>query len=144
MQIESIDRLLHVLEKRVDRLFPMSDAQINKIETYYGITLPICYKEFLAAMGNGNSSYMRGSSVFGNEIYHLKEWAEELLTQNNFYPLPDHSFVFWMHQGYQFAFFNIDEGEDPPIYYYSEGRKQKEFERIANHLSDFFLDQLSG
>jgi len=88
-------------------------------------------------MGNG-VSFFRGHSCFKKEILYLKEWAEELLEENNFPgKLSENDFVFWMNQGYMFCFFKLDEGDDPPIYYYCEGKRLTNFIKIASSLSSF-------
>ena len=52
-------------------------------------------------MGNGTGGqFMRGDSCFMNEIFYLKEGANELLIENNSKnTLLDEDFVFWMSQG---------------------------------------------
>jgi hypothetical protein len=46
-----------------------------------------------------------------------------LLAENHFEePLPKNAFVFYMRQGYQIMFFHLGEDEDPPIYFFGEGR----------------------
>ena len=75
---------------------------------------------------------------FKDEILYLKEWAEELLEENNFPgELSENDFVFWMSQGNMFCFFKLDEGGDPPIYYYCEGKGLTNFLKIADSLSSF-------
>lgn len=70
----------------------------------------------------------------------LIEDAKILLEENNFPEvLPADAFVFWMHQGYQFAFFRIGEGEDPPVYHFEEGQESQTFQRIHDKLSEFLL-----
>ena len=85
---------------------------------------------------------MQGSSVFFDEIFSLKQWAEDLIRDNDIKSLPEYAFVFWMHQGYQLAYFKIDEGDDPPVYFFSEGNVSSAFELKEKTLTDFFMSQL--
>jgi|GEM_PF-784687 len=69
---------------------------------------------------------------------YLKEWAEELLEENNFPgKLSEKDFVFWISQGYMFCLFKLDEGDEPPVYYYCEGKRLTNFVKIADSLSSF-------
>ncbi len=47
-----------------------------------------------------------------------------------------------MHQGYQFAFFNLDDGDDPRVYYYTEVKADDGFVLTHQKLSDFYLDRI--
>jgi hypothetical protein len=96
--------------------YPCSQPEIQKVIEYAGGKLPTAYIEFLQEMGRGTEpGFLRGHSCFIDEIFDLRNWAEELLAENEFgKSLKDEDFVFWMSQGYQFAFFKLIEGEDPP------------------------------
>lgn len=132
-----IQELVIYLDRKGCRLRGCSLSQIEKIERHHGARLPLTYVEFLYAMGVRAGRFMEGSSMFYNEIFDLREGAIEVLAENNFKPLPDNAFVFYMHQGYQFAFFKMDEGDNPPVYYYSEGRPQDDFERTDDSFTAF-------
>jgi SMI1 / KNR4 family (SUKH-1) len=115
-----------------------SEQEIEYLENVKKIKLPNEYKYFLLTMGKSAGNFMRGSSCFWDEIFDLEEGAIELLKENNFKELPQDVFVFFMHQGYQFAFFKLTEGDNPPVYYYGEGHPQSDFVRFANSITDFF------
>ena len=103
-----------------------------------GISLPAAYQEFLLWMGHGAGKFLRGSDCFFQHLPYLPEWALELLQENNFPEnLPDDAFIFLMHQGYQFRFFRLLEGDDPAIYSYCEGTKQTSFIKSHERFSDF-------
>lgn len=102
--------------------------------------LPKAYIEFMKEFGNGG--YMRGDSCFMDEIGMLQTGAVELLEENeSSNNLTDNDFVFWMSQGYMFCFFRLDEGDNPPVYYYNEAKEDK-FIKITNSLSDFLLGMM--
>ncbi len=94
-------------------------------------------------MGHGAGKFLRGSDCFFKNLPYLKEWAIELLQENNFAePLPDDAFVFFMHQGYQFSFFRLLEGDDPPTYSYSEGTNQTSFIKSHERFSEFLTTEV--
>jgi len=138
---QSIQEVARIIRQRGERLRGLSLGQIESIEKRFKTALPAVYKEFLYLMGRGAGSFMEGSSVFTDELFDLKKWAEELVIENNIKPLPESAFVFWMHQGYQAAYFKLSDGDDPPIYFYSEGEAVGDFAKESS-LTNFFIDQL--
>jgi len=67
----------------------------------------------------------------------------ELLEENQFpQTLPKDAFVFLMHQGYQFSFFRLSEGENPPIYFYCEGETKESFVKTHRQFTDFLATEL--
>ncbi|MGW8442844.1 SMI1/KNR4 family protein [Paenibacillus sp. S33] len=101
--------------------------------------LPMAYIEFLEAMGNGTDhTFLRGESCFMDELLELNEWGTELLEENiGPLKLTLNDFVFWMSQGCMFCFFKLDEGENPPIYFYSESKKKDGFYKITDTFTEF-------
>ncbi len=96
--------------------------EVILLEQQLGISLPTAYHEFLLSMGHSAGKFLQGSDCFFQHLLSLQEWAFELLNENNFpKKLPEDAFVFYMHQGYQFSFFRLSEGDDPPTYSYCEG-----------------------
>jgi len=118
-------------------LRPCSKEEIKEIALSCNYPLPASYLEFLRNMGRGAGEFLKGSSCFYPEILELRNWAEELLVENSFTPLPDDAFVVWMHQGYQFLFFRAKEGEDPPLYFYLEGQSNDNFIKKEDSFTDF-------
>ncbi|MEK3794613.1 SMI1/KNR4 family protein [Paenibacillus sp. FSL R7-0204] len=73
-------------------------------------------------------------------ISELKEWAVELLDENNFpKKLTDNQFVFMMHQGYMFWYFNLDESDNPSVYHYDESLDLTDFRKVSDTLSEFII-----
>lgn len=138
----SIKELAEYLERKNCDLSGCSPKQIARIEEYFNLKLPSTYVEFLLTMGKGAGQFMRGTSAFYNEIFDLREGSIELLDENDFMKLSDDTFVFWMHQGYQFAFFYLSDGDNPPVYFYYEGKTKNNFERIEDSFTDFLEKQL--
>ena len=85
---------------------------------------------------------MGGDSCFMNEIFDLKQGAIELLEENeSIHLLADDDFVFWMSQGCMFCFFNLEEGDNPPVYFYNESGEDR-FIKIADSVVEFLVNRL--
>jgi hypothetical protein len=98
-----------------------TDGEVEKLEKHFNIKLPSVYRDFLLAMGHGAGSLYTGTHFTYEHLFELRGWAEELLADvgPDFY-LPDDAFVFLMHQGYDFLYFQTSEGDDPPVYEFLE------------------------
>lgn len=96
--------------------------EIEKLERLVGKSLPRAYREFLLAIGHQAGSFFRGTSIFYNQVARLTDAACELLAENDLVGvLPEDAFVFYLHQGYEFGYFRLVDGDDPPVYQYFEG-----------------------
>lgn len=133
--------LINILDEKGIYRIPALKEEIAEIrELSFNKKLPLEYEIFLEDMGKGTPvDFLVGESCFINEIPNLKKWALELLIEDNStLELSPEDFVFWMHQGYQFAFFKIiDEIETLDIYFYLERENQKEFIKVADGLAGF-------
>ena len=139
-----ITELLMKLEKRNVLMKPCTKTQIEHlISIAKGKELPQAYIEFISIMGNGTEGkFMGGDSCFLDEIDDLRQGAVELLEENESKNiLTDEDFVFWMSQGCMFCFFRLNNGDNPPVYFYNEDGKD-EFVKIANSLTEFFINRL--
>ncbi|MEH2196707.1 SMI1/KNR4 family protein [Nostoc sp.] len=123
--------------------WPCSDLEIIQFERQNGITLPSNYKDFLKMMGHGAGKFLRGSDCFYQHLPQIQKWAKELLVENDFpEALPEDAFVFFMHQGYQFSFFRLSEGDNPPTYSYCEGQQEPYFVKSHDTFSDFLAVEI--
>lgn len=103
------------------------------------IKLPKAYLEFMKYTGYGQ--FWIGSDYSIDKVKSLNGYAKELLEENDFpHSLGENDFVFWLHQGYMFYFFKLDEGEDPAVYYYSECENQTDFVKCYDSFTDFIID----
>lgn len=137
-----MDKIINALNESYIRLVPLTEGEIRKLESHFKITFPAIYRKFLLTMGKSAGKFMLGSDAFYDNLIDINEWALELIVENNLPPLPEGAFVFWMHQGYQMAFFTEGEGDDPPVYYFSEGLDMKNY-RKEKTLTGFFETQLA-
>lgn len=143
--MEEFENILQILYKSGSLLSSCSEKQVNRIERTFNIKLPLVYRSFLLNMGKSAGDFMKGSSCFYNEIFSLKEAAVELLEERNFKSLPEDSYVFWMHQGYQFAFFLLSDGDNPRVFFFTEVENNyghSDFTLQNNKLTDFYYDEL--
>ncbi|QHS58054.1 SMI1/KNR4 family protein [Chitinophaga agri] len=136
-----IGELQQFLLQKNCKLRGCKSSDVKKIENFFNITLPSKYKDFLYAMGRDGDKFMRGSSAFYSEILYLREDFIDILQERNRI-LPDETFVFWSHQGYQFAFFFLNDGDDPPVYFYYEGKNFDNFVKKEESFTDFLTVQL--
>ncbi|GCL43073.1 MAG: SMI1/KNR4 family protein [Dolichospermum sp.] len=121
-----------------------SDLEIIQLERQQGINLPSTYKDFLKIMGHGAGKFLRGSDCFYQHLSQIQEWAKQLLVENDFpQTLPEDAFVFFMHQGYQFSFFRLSEGDNPPTYSYCEGQEEAYFIKSHDQFSDFLSVEIN-
>lgn len=138
-------KIIDIANKLIKDGIKLIPASHDEIEILTKLTptqkLPIEYVSFLELMGkNTPNGFLRGHSCFIAELPFLKDWTIELLEENKFtQKLSELDFIFWMSQGYQFAFFKLNTNNDPPIYYYREGSGQKNFVKITESFTEFIL-----
>jgi len=124
---------------------PCTEEEVHILEQALRIDLPYAYREFLLWMGHGAGDFWRGSQCWYKHLPRLRQAAIELLTENQspLY-LPEDGFVFFMHQGYQFDFFKLAEGQDPPVYFYGEWTDQLSFTLTHPAFSEFLSEQIEA
>ena len=143
MSICNLPTRLNLISNESD-LSPCSDLEIIQLERQQGINLPSTYKDFLKMMGHGAGKFLRGSDCFYQHLPQIQEWAKQLLVENDFpQTLPEDAFVFFMHQGYQFSFFRLSEGDNPPTYSYCEGQEEAYFVKSHDQFSDFLSVEIN-
>lgn len=99
-----------------------SELKIEKLEKALDIKLPERYKEYLRYCGKGAGAFTQGTDMLYQDVFELYEDAVFLLEENDVdFTLPETAFVFMMHQGYFFTYFDLaEESDDPAVYYYRE------------------------
>lgn len=135
-----LKELFLTLEKKSYPFKPCSEDELTKLKSFSPTkTLPSIYLDFMSKFGNG-ADFLTGTDYTMKYILELKEWAVELLEENNFSKkLKDNQFVFMMHQGYMVWFFNLDEGDNPSVYLYDESLDLTEFKKVSDTLSEFLI-----
>ncbi|MBI6864423.1 SMI1/KNR4 family protein [Lysinibacillus fusiformis] len=135
-----IEDFLTSLEKDSYPMKPCSKDDILKlVELSPTRTLPKTYLDFMNKAGNG-IEFLVGTDYSMKYIFDLKEWAIELLEENNSIKiLTDNQFIFMMNQGYMFWFFNLNDGYNPAVYCYDESVELDDFNKVSDTLSDFLI-----
>lgn len=115
-----------------------SELEINELESYFNVKLPQLYKEFLKKMGKQAGDYRVGTDIFYEDLYDLRQQFQDILDDhNNPFLLKPSIFVFSVHQGVIFHFFDTgDDYTDPPVYGYLEGEKNVKliYEKYSKYL----------
>jgi hypothetical protein len=106
-------------------------SEVETLERNLNASLPDDYKLFLRTCGHGVDDFMKGSDFKYGELSDLQEAAHELIDESNATTIPVGSFVFLMHQGYQFYFLN-----ETGVYYYMEG--DPSYEKRHDSFGEFF------
>lgn len=137
--------VLNILKENSVGLIPCSKAEVDNLEYQLKSNLPIAYKEYLLNMGKYSGRLNVGTDCFYPDILDLGKYASDLLEENNTgLKLPSDAFVFSMHQGYQFNFFRLSDGDNPQVFSYSETYKTAEFRKIFDSFSGYLLAALSA
>lgn len=116
-----------------------SENEIKELEDEIGHSFPTVYREFLLAAGHRAGLLFQGTDIFFGSLRGLTQEANELLEENQEpFTLPADTFVFSMHQGYEFNYFRFSERENPPVYQYIEGEGDPKlaWDSFSNFLSD--------
>ncbi|TWF32647.1 SUKH superfamily protein [Chitinophaga polysaccharea] len=136
--INDINDIANYLRSNGEDLVPCTEKEVAFLQTYFNVSFPQVYKEFLLVMGKGAGTYMRGTDVFYGQLLPLRDYARETLEEAKLDPLPCDAFVFWMHQGYIYAYFMTDGDENPPVTVLYESGEVIKFD----NLFDFFKAEL--
>ena len=144
MYIEQVlDEMKRLGTPDIQQFIPCTAEEVLLLEQQIRLSFPIAYREFLLTMGKGAAGFLVGSEFLYQDLRGLQEVAREMLAEDAFpQQLPEDTFVFFMHQGYQFNFFRTSEGDNPPVYRYFEGKDQETFPLIYPHYTDFLLTEL--
>lgn len=133
---------LHIAAQDVS---PCTETEVAQLEQQSGYAIPTAYLEFLLWMGHGAGNFLRGSDVFYEHLQSNESAARELLRENNVsLDLPADALVFYTHQGYQFAYFQLSAGDNPPIFYYGEGEGVEEIRELYSCFSNFLESEIEG
>jgi SMI1/KNR4 family protein SUKH-1 len=118
------------------------DEDIERLERESGVALPIAYRLFLRRMGRSAGAFLVGTDFRFADLGGLLRQAEQLLqeTQSPF-RLKDADFVFAVHQGYQFLFFDTTESDDPAVWLYDDGEAAPR--EVFDHFSEWLEASVS-
>lgn len=141
-QAKTLFATLHIAAHEISQC---TETEVAQLEQQSGHAIPAAYCKFLLWMGHGAGNFLRGSDVFYEHLRSNVSAARELLRENNIsLDLPVDALVFYTHQGYQFAYFQLSAGDNPPVYYYGEGEGVEEIRELYPCFSDFLEREIEG
>lgn len=122
-----------------------SEREILVLEQKTGFVLPEAYKQFLQFMGKDNDGVLCGSGWFLRDIGLNDTMVIDLLEENAItFQLPEHYFLFFSHQGYMAAWFELPRlNENPPVFFFSEGKDWNKPQK-TDTFTTFLFDELKG
>ena len=125
---------------------PCTLEEVEELERWCGHRFPAAYREFLLWMGRSGGGLLGAFDCFSRNLKDLPTYAQELLEEDQFVgQLPENAFIFLMYLGFQFNFFYFNDGDDPPIYWYSEEIPTVvSFTLLYASFSEFLLTELEG
>ena len=107
MELIYLNRINKILRENLVGLIPCSAEEVEKLEKYYQINLPLAYREYLLTMGKYSGKFNVGTDCFYDDLFNLRESAILLLKENNINDsLPNNSFVFVCIEGINSCFSN--------------------------------------
>jgi hypothetical protein len=122
--------------------------QISALEAQTGVKLPSTYRSFLRMMGEGAGEFLVGTDWTFRNLVGLKGTAERLLKRSRVEaaPLSVSTFVFAMHQGYQFLYFDAAASADPSVFLFLEGEAAPRhvFAKFSEWLNSCVDDEIAA
>lgn len=98
-----------------------SSNEIEDIESEFGSKLPKTYKDFLAAFGKTTGALFNDVTFFYPDIVKYRDMVPSSFGT---FELTDDHFVFLMRDDL-YLFFDIKNGDDPPVYRFIEDEDEK-------------------
>ena len=90
-----VKKLIAYRLAKKDQIIGCTQEEIEKLETYYKLTLPNPYKEFLFAFGKRSGNFSGDLAISFQFLFDFKKRALEMLRYDNSdVKLPDDAFVF--------------------------------------------------
>jgi hypothetical protein len=136
-----VERLTQSGLANEDSLHGCSEEEIRQLERIFQLSLPTAYQHFLRRMGRSAGEFLVGTDFLDDRLPELRGAAERLLERSatDFRLSADH-FVFAMHQGYQFLFFDSRASDDPPVFLYLEDEPAPE--QVSDSFSSWLLSAM--
>ena len=123
-----------------DLIAPCSAEDILVIESKYSIKLPSTYKEFLLAVGRSSNRIFSDVILMYPAICSIDDVMKSTLGD---FQLSTNAFIFTLRNDLLLYFIST-EGDDPPIYRYSQGDRAAEnvFPSFSSWLSHYILGEI--
>jgi hypothetical protein len=134
------DELLKTKLVSQEQLKGCSRQEVADLADSVGGRLPKAYEDFLLSMGHGAGKFLAGTDTFWPVLPLLRDAANRLLEESSAEPLTPSAFVLYMHQGYEFGYFLLDDGDDPAVYQYAEGWPAPQ--QVWGSFTDYMAEML--
>lgn len=95
-----------------------TESEIALLESKIGARFPDAYRTYLVLAGHFAGGFLAESEARYEDLPDIQEALAELPAA--WRPSPA-DFVFMMHQGYEFSFFELGGPEDPEVWQFVEG-----------------------
>jgi len=118
-------------------------SELISIENELGLNIPEALKEYLVWGGKHSQGPLIGTDCFSSDLIENTKYLPNFINENSLSILDrDDYIVFYCHQGYVLAWVYASDGDNPEVYYFSEGTT----ESIAKEKSidEWFYKDLSG
>jgi hypothetical protein len=129
-----------------DEIAGCTELEIAALEAAFGRPLPASYRVFLAALGRGAGEFMSGTDMFHDQLGGLRAAAETLIARSGSpAELKPSDWIFALHQGYQFLYFDAAAGPDPQVFHVMEGEAAKPVAAsFSEWLDGAIADEIDG
>jgi hypothetical protein len=115
------------------------------LEQEVGFSLPEAYQQYLLWMGRDYDGVLRGTDCFINDAIHNTDYLPELLAENNIqFDLSAHYLVFYGHQGYVAAWFELPKIAENPIVWFFIEAEDVQLPSPGGTFTDFILNDVKG
>lgn len=156
IQLEYLKEVIIDLEKFLQdfggEVISCTQAEVDALESMLSssLRLPVAYKEFLLYGGKKIGNLFEGGFSFSYKIAQnwLKyEYRAEILdmlrSEDPDAELPPDVFILQEHIGSNFSYFRLNEGDDPPVYFWEEGEGGLEVALTKhNSFSQFLMNEI--
>lgn len=122
-----IQKLIQIDKSNVLEFHGCSHDEIRKLMKNQSVEkLPNIYIDFMLKLGkNCPGSVFTGEDLYYDSVLELKDvFADFLEYEKAEWEISDNIFIFWTHHDYKFYFFDVAEGDNPPIYVFIQGAKR--------------------
>jgi hypothetical protein len=143
----AVTRLIEAGLAEPAKILGCRDEDIERLEKQSGVALPASYRQFLLRMGQSAGTFLSGTDFLFADLGGLRLQAEQLLRETNAdFRLKEKDFVFAVHQGYEFLFFDTKEADDPAVWLYDEGddAPRKVFGHFSEWLDACISDEINA
>jgi cell wall assembly regulator SMI1 len=114
-----------------------SHQELDELENDLQLILPKSYKTFLQHCGRKTTVLFDDFRWEYEHILAMQQWAKKTLQDQTLHLVLQSSAFIFAYSGFSFLFFDLSEGQDPPIYQFLMEAPEAGFVRVANSFSEF-------